>query len=190
MADLIVSALVTLDGVMEAPGGEPGHPHTGWAHPYMGDEQIALKYQETLDAEALLIGRVTYESSAGAWPGYEGESADRMNGMPKHVISSTLVNPAWTNTTVIPGDGNIVPAVESLKRQAVKPILVEGSISLVHTLANAGLVDLYRLLIFPVTVGSGRRLFAGSPNKTELELVTSKALANGTVMQEYRPARG
>src|SRR5688500_16095188 len=104
MRKLIVSELVTLDGVMEAPGGEPSHPHTNWAGDLMGEAEIANRYRETLECDVLLIGRVTYESFAGAWPTYEGPFADRMNGMPKYVVSSTLTNPEWNNTTVISGD--------------------------------------------------------------------------------------
>ena len=103
MSDLIVTEFVSLDGVMEAPGGEPTHPHTGWTIPYHGPEQIEYKFQEMLDAEVHLIGRVTYESFAGAWPTYEGPFADRMNSMPKVVVSSTLTDPAWNNTTVLAG---------------------------------------------------------------------------------------
>src|SRR4029079_16900869 len=101
MSDLIVTEFVSLDGVMEAPGGEPTHPHTGWTIPYHGPEQMEYKFQEMLDAEVHLIGRVTYESFAGAWPTYEGPFADRMNSMPKVVVSATLTDPAWNNTTVL-----------------------------------------------------------------------------------------
>ena len=129
---LIVSEFVTLDGVMEAPGGEPGHPHTGWVFLFQNEEQIQYKFEEVVEAESLLIGRVTYESFAGAWPNYEGAFADRMNAMPKHVVSTTLESPAWHNTEVITGD--VAAAVTLLKAQDGGPILVAGSRTLVHTL--------------------------------------------------------
>ena len=122
MRSLIVSEFVTLDGVMEAPGGEPTHPHTGWVMDFEGPEQIAYKFDEVLAADILLIGRVTYESFAGAWPAYTGEFADRMNSMRKVVVSSTLTDPAWNNTEVLAGDA--VAGVARLKDAGDGPILV------------------------------------------------------------------
>src|SRR5690242_17144552 len=115
MARLIVSEFVTLDGVMEAPGGEPTHPHTGWVADYQGPEQIAYKQQEVLDAGTLLIGRVTYESFLTFWPAQRGEFANRMNGMPKIVVSSTLTNPYWARSTLL--DGDVLEGVSELKKQ-------------------------------------------------------------------------
>jgi len=132
MRKLIVSEFLTLDGVMEAPGGEKGHPHSGWVFKFMGPEQLVYKLAETLEAQSLLIGRVTYESFAGAWPRRSGEFADKMNAMPKHVVSTTLESPAWHNTEVITGD--VAAAVTLLKAQDGGPILVAGSRTLVHTL--------------------------------------------------------
>src|SRR4249919_3836315 len=103
MRELIVTEFVSLDGVMEAPGGEPTHPHSGWTMAYEGDH-LQYKFDELVPADTLLIGRVTYESFAGAWPDYEGEMADKMNGMAKVVVSSTLTDPEWNNTTVMTGD--------------------------------------------------------------------------------------
>ena len=157
MRPLIVSEFVTLDGVMEAPGGEPTHPHTGWVFDYQGDEQVQYKLQEVLDAGSLLIGRVTYESFVGAWPDRTGVFADRMNAMPKVVVSSTLTDSAWNNTTVVGGD--VVAQVNDLKQQDGGPILVPGSVRLVHTLLDNDLVDELRLMVFPVTIGAGLRLF-------------------------------
>lgn len=157
MRKIIVSEFVTLDGVMEAPGGEPGHPHTGWVIPHMGAEQIAYELAETLEAESLLIGRVTYESFAGAWPHRTGEMADKLNAMPKHAVSTTLKNPAWTNTAVIADD--VAAEITDLKAGDGGPILVAGSRTLVHFLVEHDLVDEFRLMIFPVVLGSGRKLF-------------------------------
>jgi dihydrofolate reductase len=183
---LILSEFVTLDGVVEAPGGEPGHPHTGWVFDYHTPDQIQYKFEEVREAGSLLIGRVTYESFAGAWPTYTGEFADRMNTMPKHVVSATLRDPEWTNTSVIAGD--VVAEIARLKAGDGGPILVAGSITLAHTLIEHGLVDEYRLLVFPVILGSGRRLFPETPHKTVLRLTGTRAFDAGQVEYTYRPA--
>ena len=188
MSTLVVAEFVTLDGVMEAPGGEPGHPHTGWAGDYMGPEQVRYKHDEALAAESLLIGRVTYESFAGAWPTYSGVFADRMNGMPKHVVSTTLRDPAWSNTTVIAGD---IPAeVARLKARTDGQILVLGSRTLVHALMAHDLVDEYRLMVIPVVLGGGWRLFPETPRKTVLRLAETRSFDSGVVVQTYHPVPG
>jgi dihydrofolate reductase len=182
--ELIVTEYVSLDGVMEAPGGEPGHPHSGWTIEYHDDELIKYKLDETLEAESLLVGRVTYESFAEAWPARSGPFADKMNSMPKHVVSSTLTDPGWENTTVIDGD---VPAeVAKLKEGDGGPILIAGSRTLVHSLIPTGLIDEYRLMIFPVTVGSGARLWPDSPDKMPLELADTLRYDSGVVVNVYR----
>ena len=186
MRTLIVSEFVTLDGVMEAPGGEPTHPHSGWVFDFLGDEQNRYKLDEVLEADALLIGRTTYESFAGAWPQRTGEFADKMNAMPKYVASTTLRDPRWENTTVIAGD--VPAAVAELKEAEGGPILVAGSRTLVHALMPHALVDEYRLMIFPVLLGSGLRLFPETPDKTVLTLVDSRRFATGVVVQTYVPA--
>jgi dihydrofolate reductase len=185
MRKIVVSEFVTLDGVMEAPGGEPGHPHSGWVFDFIGEEQLQYKLQETLEAESLLIGRVTYESFAGAWPERSGEFADKMNAMPKHVVSTTLRNPEWHNSTVIGRD--VVENITRLKQPEGGPILVAGSRTLVHTLMEHDLVDEYRLMIFPVLLGSGRRLFPETPTKTMLRLVDSRSFSTGVVVHTCHP---
>jgi dihydrofolate reductase len=184
MARLIVSEFVTLDGVMEAPGGEPGHPHTGWVFDYADSDWTDFKLEEVLEAETLLVGRVTYESFAGAWPSRSGELADKLNAMPKIVASTTLRDPGWSNSSVISGD--VAEAVRGLKERAGGPILVHGSRTLVHALVAAGLVDEYRLLVFPVVLGSGGRLFPETPDKTVLELAGTRTFSRGVVLQTYR----
>jgi dihydrofolate reductase len=184
MRELIVSEFVTLDGVMEAPGGEEGHPHTGWVFDFVSPEQEQYKLQETLDAEALLLGRITYEGFAGAWPQRGGTFADKMNGMPKYVVSTTLEDPEWSNTTVM----RDVKDVGGLKEGDGGPILVAGSRTLVHGLMEHGLVDEFRLMIFPVVLGSGARVFPETPDKTELELVDTRAFDSGVVVHSYRSA--
>lgn len=186
MRNLIVTEFVTLDGVMEAPGGEPTHPHTGWVMDYQGPEQERYKFQEMLDAEILLIGRVTYESFAGAWPNYRGAFADRMNAMPKVVVSNTLTDPEWNNTTVLTGD--VVAGVTELKQQGGGPVFVNGSATLVHTLLDNDLVDELRLMVFPVTIGDGLRVFPGTHKKTRWELTDSVTLPSTVRVDVYLPA--
>ena len=186
MRTLIVSEFVTLDGVMEAPGGELTHPHTGWVMDYEGQEQMQYKLQEVLDAELLLIGRVTYESFAGAWPTYSGEFADKMNGMPKVVVSSTLTAPAWNNTTVLQGDA--VEGVKALKAQDGGPILVHGSKTLVHTLLDHDLVDELRLMVFPVSIGAGLRVFPERRKKAAWKLTDTQTFPSRVRVDAYQPA--
>jgi dihydrofolate reductase len=185
MRKIVVSEFVTLDGVMEAPGGEPGHPHTGWVFDFIGNEQVQYKLEETLEAESLLLGRVTYESFAGAWPGRSGEFADKMNAMPKHVVSTTLQDPEWHNSRVINGD--IVREITRLREGESGFMLVAGSRTLVHTLMEHDLVDEYRLMIFPVILGSGRRLFPETQTKTVLRLVDTRSFGSGVVVHTYHP---
>jgi len=183
---LIVSEFVSLDGVMEAPGGEPGYAHSGWVGDFMGPEQLQYKLNEVREAEALLIGRVTYETFAGAWPAREGEMAEKMNSMPKHVVSSTLQNPAWNNTEVLRGD--IPGHVNRLKAEDGGPILVAGSRTLVQALMADGLVDEYRFMVFPVILGSGRRVYPDTPEKTVLELADTERFPSGVTVLTYEPA--
>jgi dihydrofolate reductase len=187
MRELIVTEFVTLDGVMEAPGGEPGHPHTGWVFDFVGDEQMAFKLQELLEAEIHLLGRVTYESFAGAWPERTGPMAEKMNSMPKYVVTTTLDELEWNNSTPIKGD--VAGEVTKLKQHDGGPILVAGSRTVVQTLIEHDLVDEYRLMVFPVVLGSGERLFGESPHKTTLELVDTKTFETGVQVHTYRPAR-
>ncbi len=185
MHDLIVSAFMTLDGVMEAPGGEPTHPHTGWAGEFMSAEAQDYKFREVLDAGTLLIGRTTYESFAGAWPGYEGPFADRMNSMEKVVVSSTLTEPEWANTRVL--DGDVIAGVRALKELDGDPVLVNGSATLVHTLLAEGLVDELRLMVVPLSIGDGLRLFPAERNRFEWDPVeTVRFSDSGARIDVYR----
>jgi dihydrofolate reductase len=187
MRKLVVSEFVTLDGVMEAPGGEPTHPHTGWVGELFGDGILRYKLDEILGAESLLVGRVTYESFAGAWPERDGEMADKLNTMTKYVASTTLTSADWPPTTIIDAD---VPArVAELKAGDGGPILVAGSRSLVHTLLDEGLVDEINLQVFPLVLGSGARVYPDTETPVTLELVFSEALPNGVQTQTYRVLR-
>ena len=186
MRKLIATTFLTLDGVMEAPGGEQTHPHAGWVGPFFDAEVGKYKLQETLDAESLLIGRVTYESFAGAWPKRDGEFAEKMNAMPKHVVSCTLKNPEWSNCSVIAS--NWAAEVRKLKAESGGPILVPGSRRLVHGLLAEHLIDELRLMIFPVILGSGQRLFPDSAEKITLRRTDSLLFPSGALVQVYAPA--
>jgi dihydrofolate reductase len=151
---------------------------------FKSPEQEQWKLQETLDAESLLLGRKTYDGFSAAWPERGGDFADKMNAMPKYVVSSTLTDPEWNNTTVL-GD---LDAVATVKEETAGPILVAGSQTLVHSLHEAGLVDEYRLMTFPVVLGSGKKVFPDTPVKTTLRLTDSHAFPSGVVVNTYERA--
>ncbi len=187
MGKLVVSEFASLDGVVEAPGGEPGYRHTGWVAKFQDQAQIDWKMREVTAHEALLIGRITYESFAGAWPNFKGPFADTMNAMPKYVASTTLKDPAWNNTHVLQGDA--MAAVDRLKKELRGDILVHGSRTLVNALKAHDLIDEYRLMVFPIILGSGMRLFEETPDATVLQLAGTEALKNGVAVLTYRMAR-
>lgn len=168
MRRIVVSEFVTLDGVMEDPGGAEGFDRGGWAFQFeRGPEGDKFKLDEVLEADALLLGRRTYEGFAKAWPTVTDEVgfAEKMNSMPKYVVSSTLESADWNNSTVINGD--VAEEVTKLDGN----ILVAGSAQLVQTLMDHDLVDEYRLMIYPVLLGSGKRLFKDGVDQTALQLV-------------------
>jgi dihydrofolate reductase len=179
---LLVSEFVTVDGVMEAPGGEPSHPHTSWVSRTFGEEAQQRKAEELFEAESLLLGRVTWESFSGAWPTYEGDMADKMNAMHKDVVSSTLRDPGW-NTTVLEGD--VADSVKALKARDGGTIMVNGSATLVRALFEHDLVDELRLMVFPISIGGGLRLFPDSRKLTALELTEHRTFPNGIVELTY-----
>lgn len=185
MGQLIVTEFVTLDGVMEAPGGEPTHPHTNWVSDHWADDVATFKDLETRDADALLLGRVTYESFAGAWPTYDGPMADKMNSMPKYVVSSTLVDPEWSNTTVVGADA--AAAARRLRDEIDGTILVPGSGRLVHALLDAGVVDELRLMVFPVTIGGGLRVFPDTRLRQEWQPLGTRTFSNEVRLDTYVP---
>jgi dihydrofolate reductase len=187
MSKLIVTEFVTLDGVMEAPGGEPSHPHSGWVFDFMSPEQEQYKLQEALEAESHLLGRVTYEGFAAAWPERKGEFADKINSMPKHVVSSTLSDPLeWTNSHLIKGD--VAAEVAKLKQQDGGPILVAGSATLVRSLIESDLVDELRLMVFPVLLGGGKRPFPESGEKKKFKLTDTRTFGSGVAVNTYEAA--
>ena len=182
MRKLFVTEFVSLDGVMEAPGGEPDYPHTGWAFDHHDSELESWKLQETRDSDALLLGRVTYEGFAEAWPPRSGEFADKYNSMPKYVASTTLTDPAWENTTVLEGD--VPAAVARLKEGEGGPIQVAGSRTLVHTLLENDLVDELVLMVFPVILGSGKRVFPRVDGQAD-----TRAARDGALLHRRRGAQ-
>jgi dihydrofolate reductase len=186
MGRVIVTEFVSLDGVMEAPGGEAGYKHTGWVGRFPDVGQFQYKLEEVLAHEAHLLGRTTYESFAGAWPYREGEFADKINAMPKYVASTTLQNPEWNNTTVLQGDA--MAAVARLKKDLKGDMLVAGSRTLVNSLKQHDLVDEYHLMVFPIILGSGMRLFDHAEDATTLTLIDTRPYENGIVHLTYQPA--
>ena len=183
MGRIVVSQFVTVDGVIEDPGGSEGMERGGWAFQFnRGDDGDKFKLDEVMGSDALLLGRVTYEGFAAAWPSRDGDFADKFNTMPKYVVSSTLSDPEWANSTVIG-----VADVAGLKDQH-GTILVNGSRRLVDALTDEGLVDEYRLMVFPVVLGSGKRLFGDTSATKPLELAESKPVGpDGVVILTYRP---
>ncbi len=182
-----MTEFLTLDGVMEAPGGEPSHPHSGWVFDFMGPEQEQFKLSEALEAESHLLGRVTYESFAAAWPERQGEFAEKINAMPKYVVSSTLSEPLeWSNSTLIKGD--VAAGVAKLKQRQQGPILVAGSATLVHTLLEEDLVDELRLMVFPVIIGGGKRPFPESRQRQAFRLTDTRRFDSGVAVHTYEPA--
>jgi dihydrofolate reductase len=189
MGKVVVTEFVSLDGVMEDPGGAEDFEHGGWTFEFdRGPEGDKFKLDEVLESDALLLGRVTYQGFAEAWPSRTDEVgfADKMNSMPKFVVSTTLEEVEWNNSTLIKGD--VAGGVSKLKQQPGGDILVAGSATLVHTLMQHGLVDELRLMVFPVVLGSGKRLFSEGFDRTDLRLVDSKTLDSGILILTYQRA--
>jgi dihydrofolate reductase len=190
MGRVIVTEFVSLDGVIEDPGGSEDFEHGGWSFEFdRGEEGDKFKLDETMATEALLLGRITYEGFAEAWPEREGEFADKFNNMPKYVVSSTLSDPEWNNSTVLSSD--LFAEVGRLKDSTEGDIVVHGSAQLVQGLTDEGLVDEYRLMVFPVVLGSGKRLFDGEGgNRVNLELTDTRHVgSDGVVILTYEPAK-
>ena len=187
-ARIVVTEFVSLDGVMEAPGGEPDFKYPGWTFEYdRGDDGNQFKLDETRQADALLIGRRTYESFAGAWPERDGEFADKFNSMPKYVVSTTLEDPEWNNTTVL-GSGDATADVRKLKEEFDGVLQIPGSHRLVQELIAADLVDQVNLMVFPVILGTGKKAFEETPERRNLRLKESKVVGDGVLVLTYERA--
>lgn len=188
MGKLVVTEFVSLDGVMQAPGGED-FKYPGWTFEFdRGEDGNQFKLDETLETDALLVGRITYESFAGAWPNREGPFADKFNSMPKYVVSSTLEDPEWHNTTILAGDA--VEETRKLKDSIDGIVQVPGSLRLVQALIEADLVDELHLMVFPVVLGTGRRLFGETSEKLDWRLLEAKPVGpDGVLVLIYERAR-
>jgi len=188
MGRIVVTEFISLDGVIDSPGGEYGYKHTGWSFEFdRGDAGNQFKVDETMGSEALLLGRVTYEGFAAAWPERDGEFADKFNSMPKYVVSSTLSDPEWTNTRVLDG-GDLGAAIGRLKDEVDGDIVVHGSATLVQGLIEAGLVDELRLMVFPLILGSGKKLWGETADKHVLALKSTQTVGDGVTIQIYERA--
>jgi dihydrofolate reductase len=188
MRRIVVTEFISIDGVIEDPGGSEGTDFGGWSFKFDDPEGMKYKLDETMEHEAMLLGRVTYEGFAAAWPGRTDEVgfAEKMNAMPKYVVSRTLEKADWNNSTILSGD--LATEVAALRAQDGGDILVAGSASLVRALAAADLVDEYRLMMFPIVLGRGKRLFADVPGTPILKRVDVKPLDSGTVILTYHRA--
>jgi dihydrofolate reductase len=189
MRKIIVSEYITLDGVIEDPGGAEGFKHGGWTFDFGGQEQQQYKFEELFACDALLLGRRTYEGFAAAWPNMAAQTGaygERMNNLPKYVVSTTLSQTTW-NATLLKGD--LAEELSRLKQEDGQDILIFGSGRLVQTLHERGLVDEYRLMVFPVVLGSGQRLFPDGEEKRALKLIEARTFSSGVVVLSYQPVK-
>ena len=186
MGRIVVSENVTLDGVIQDPAGDEGFSHGGWVGLIKDSPQLnKLALDEALGAEALLLGRRSYEWFAARWPSRSGELADRLNSLPKYVVSSTLEHPDWNNSKVLKGD--LVNDVSKLKQELNGEIVVPASFQLVRTLMEHDLVDELRLKIFPIVLGAGERLFGETSDKKPMRLLNTQTVEGGIVYLTYQP---
>ena len=186
MGKIVVTEFVSLDGVIQAPGGGEEFEHAGWSFEFdRGDEGNKFKLDETMASDALLLGRVTYEGFAAAWPSRADDAgfAEKFNSMPKHVVSSTLSDPEWNNSSVLTGD--LAEGVSALKERYDGDIVVHGSAQLAQALIEQNLVDELRLMVFPVVLGTGKRLFGDTSDKKPMRLVDSKVVGEGVAILVY-----
>ena len=190
MGKIIVSENVSLDGVVQDPTGDEGFMHGGWFG-QIGDKDreawAKVEFDEALGTEALLLGRRSDEWFAARWTGRSGEWADRLNSLPKYVVSSTLAEPHWNNSTVLKGD--VVNEVSKLKQQLAGDIVVPASFQLVRTLIEHDLIDELRLMIYPVVLGAGERLFGETSDKKPLRLISTRTVGNDLAYLTYQPVR-
>jgi dihydrofolate reductase len=197
MGKIVITEFVSLDGVVEDPGGFRDFKHAGWGKAAAalfftwsldpGEEAKQFKLDETLGTEALLLGRVTYEEFAAAWPARDDELADKFNSLPKYVVSSTLEDPEWNSSTVL--DGDVVEEVSRLKQELDGDIIVYGSVRLARGLLEHDLVDELRLMVYPVVLGAGERLFGELRDKKTLRLTDSRIVGDGVAILTYEPVR-
>lgn len=189
MGNVVVSEFITLDGVIEDPGGAEGTEFGGWSFRFPAEEGQQFKFEELMASDVQLMGRITYEEFAQAWPAMEeaaGEFGAKMNAMPKVVVSTTLTDPTWKNTTVAAGD--LLSTVATLKEEYAGDILVAGSATLIESLREHDLVDEYRLMVHPVVLGQGKRLFKEGSTPVDLALAETRKAGPDVQLLIYRPA--
>ena len=188
MGRIVVTEFVSLDGVMEDPGGAEDFEHGGWSFEFdRGEAGNKFKLDETLASDALLLGRVTYEGFAAAWPQREGEFAEKFNQMPKYVVTSSPSELEWSNSTAV--DGDLGEEVARIRERHDRDVVVHGSAQLAQELLDRELVDELRLMVFPVVLGSGKRLFGETNDKKQLQLVDSEVVGDGVAILTYAPVR-
>jgi len=189
MGRIVVTEFISLDGVIEDPGGAEDFKYGGWSFEFdRGDAGNKFKLDETMGSAALLLGRVTYKGFADAWPQRDGEFAAKFNTMPKYVVSSTVDGSEWTNTTVL--DGDVAAAVRKVRDEVDGDIVVHGSGQLVQTLLEHDLVDRLHLMVFPVVLGAGQRLFGETTDRKRLKLVSNQTVGDGVTVAVYEASPG
>lgn len=187
MGRLVVTEYISVDGVVEAPSGTEDFERVGWTDDFSrGPDGNQFKVDETMASDAQLLGRITYQTFAAVWPHLEGEFADKFNAMPKYVVSSTLKDPEWDNTTILTGD--VVNEVTALKQRYERDIVVHGSAKLAQTLIAHDLVDAFHLLVYPVIVGAGKRLFDDTSETKRLRLADTRTFGDGVHLLIYERA--
>ena len=188
MGRIVITEYISVDGVVEAPSGAEDFARVGWVDDFRrGPEGDDFKVAETMASDALLLGRATYDGFAPVWPQVEGAFADRFNTMPKYVVSTSMDDAEWSNSTVLEGD--LAKAVADVKQKHDGDIVVHGSAQLAQALLEQDLVDELRLMVFPVVLGSGKRLFGETSDKKPFRLVDSKAVGDGVAILIYQPER-
>jgi dihydrofolate reductase len=188
MGRIVITVYISVDGVVEAPSGAEDFARVGWVDDFQrGPEGDDFKVAETMASDALLLGRATYDGFAPVWPQVQGAFADKFNTMPKYVVSSTLEKADWTNSTVLEGD--LAAGVAALRQKHDGDVVVNGSARLVQALIEHDLVDELRLMVFPVVLGSGRRLFGETSDKKRFRLTSSTTVGDGVAIQVYEPVR-
>ena len=187
MSRILVSQFVSADGVIEDPVGMEGLGRGSWTDASFGEEGTKFKLDEVMETDAMLFGRRTYDAYVAAWPSRDDEYANKLNAMPKYVLSSTLGEPEWTNTTVL--RGGAAEAARSVKERHAGNIMIQGSAQLADALLEHDLVDEWRLMVFPVVVGKGKRFFGDPGRAVDLRLTESRSVGDGVAILIYEPAR-
>ena len=188
MGRIVVTEFISADGVIEDPGGSEDFRYGGWTFDYdRGDDGNQFKLDETMSSAALLLGRVTYEGFAAAWPEREGEFADKFNGMPKYVVSTTMTDASWTNSAVISGD--LATELERVRKEHEGDVVVHGSATLVQSLLELDQVDELRLMVFPVVLGAGKRLFGETSDRKPMALTDSTTVGDGVAIMVFQPSQ-